>query len=113
MKQQFYDLKFEQLPEGAVRLEQRDNGDATVINAHPAQLIHIARSLVGAKVSPEVQRTKTLERRLRWLYDRFLECYKVLPPDELFERYANAQEFYTWLEASIDVAAEYCADLTP
>lgn len=49
MTEQFHDLKFERLDDGTVRLEQWDiDGESFVIHAHPAQIIHIARTLAGA-----------------------------------------------------------------
>lgn len=113
MNEQFYDLKTERLPDGTVQLTQTDNsGNEYIINAHPAQIIHIGRSLVGARVSPEAERIKTLERRLRWLRDRFSEAFAELP-SEFYDNCYTPLEFDAWLHASCDVATEYCADLTP
>jgi len=113
MKEQFFDLTFERMDDGTVRLEQRDNsGESYIVDAHPVQLIHIARILVGAKVTPEAKRIAILERRIRWLQERFLECHVALPSD-MHERCAEAFEFDSWLQASVDVATEYCADLAP
>jgi len=110
MKEQFHDLSFEQLPDGSVRMTQQSGlGGPSVIDANPAQIIHMACALVGARVSPEAERIKTLERRLRGLKDRFIEFRASLPAD----MYAKTIEFYAWMEASIDVATEYCSDLTP
>jgi len=55
-------------------------------------------------------RIATLERRLLWMRDRFDECHAALPSD-MFERCAEAPEFYAWLQASLDVSAEFCADI--
>jgi hypothetical protein len=112
MKEQFHNLSVEQLPDGTVRMTQQSGLDApAVIDAHLTQIISVARSLVGARASPEAERIKTLERRIRWLQDRFLGCYEELPSDFAGSS-PCALQFYAWLEASCDVAAEYCADLT-
>jgi len=109
-KEQFHDLGFEQLPDGTVRMTQQSSlDDPCMVDAHPAQIIHMARVLVGAMVSPEAERIKTLERRLRGMKDRFIEFRASLPAD----MYAETMEFYAWMEASIYVATEYCSDLTP
>lgn len=42
MAERFYDLSFEVLDDGTVRLEQQDCGESWIINAHPQQLIYIA-----------------------------------------------------------------------
>lgn len=112
MLEQFHDLQFEQLPDGTVRMEQHDHcGESYTIDAHPVQIIHMARVLVGAKASPDAKRIEILERRIRWLRDRFLECWAAVPRD--LGASAEATEFGAWIQASIDVATEYCADLTP
>lgn len=111
MSEQFYDLKFERLEDGTIRMEQRADCETYIVDAHPAQLIHIARFLVGARVSPEVIRIATLERRLLWLRDRFGEALAVLPSD-FYDNCRDWQEFDAWLDASVTVAKEYCADLT-
>lgn len=116
MKEQFYDLSFEVLEDGTIRMEQGDHsGESVIVDAHPQQIIHIARNVSAARrtqPNASAERIGTLERRLRWLRDRFEEAYAALPSD-LYERCADASEFYTWLQASIDVATEYCADLMP
>lgn len=113
MTEQFYDLKFDRLDDGTVRLTQRDTaGEEYLVDAHPVQIIHIARSLVGARVSPEAERIKTLEWRIRWLQQRFEECNAALPYD-FYDNCHDSLEFAAWLDASKVVAAEYCADLTP
>lgn len=114
MKEQFHDLSFEVLEDGTIRLEQHDHaGESVIVDAHPQQIIHIARTISAARPrQPDVQaeRIATLERRLRWLRDRFEETRAVLPGD-FYERIAEAFEFDAWLQASIDVANEHCADL--
>ncbi|MFA6971448.1 MAG: hypothetical protein WC208_08625 [Gallionella sp.] len=109
MTAQFYDLSIETLEDGTVRLEQRDYcGEPVTIDLHPVQAAFIANGLPANSI-PE--RIATLERRMLWMRDRFDECGAALPRD-IYERCANAFEFDSWLQASIDVATEYCADLT-
>lgn len=109
MAAQFYDLNVETLEDGTIRLEQRDYcGESVIIDLHPIQAAFIADRLPDNSV-PE--RIATLERRLLWMRDRFDECYAALPAD-MHERCAEANEFYTWLLASADIATEFCADLT-
>lgn len=111
MNERFHDLGFEVLDDGTVRLEQRDYcGESVLIDLHPAQLEYIARSVQPNAPNGMVERITTLERRLCWLRDRFEETREVLPHD-MSERCSEAFEFGAWLQASIDVANEYCADL--
>lgn len=101
-----YDLSFE-IDGDQISLEQDTGcGEVDRITLHRMHLHHLVAQLIPL---PE-PRTATLERRLRWLRDRFEECHAALPSD-LLERCADAGEFYSWLQASIDVATEYCADL--
>lgn len=115
MKTQFYDLSIETLDDGTIRLEQRDYcGEAVILDLHPAQVAYIADGLPAtAPERPQPQwameRIATLERRLLWMRDRFDECHAVLPHD-MYERCPEAPEFSSWLQASIDVAGEFCAD---
>ena len=114
MKMQFYDLSIDTLDDGTIRLTQNDCGEPVIIDAHPLQIIHIANGLTAN--APErnqtdraAERIATLERRLLWMRDRFEECGEALPHD-MYERCADASGFYSWLQASADVASEFCAD---
>lgn len=115
MKEQFHDLSFEVLENGDIRLEQHDySGESVIVDAHPQQIIHIARTVSASSRRTQAditaERVATLERRLCWMRDRFEEARAVLPGD-FYERIAEALEFDAWLQASIDVANEHCADL--
>lgn len=110
MKEQFHDLGFEVLDDGTVRLEQRDYcGESVLIDLHPFQLEYIARSVQPNAPNWMAERITTLERRLRWLRDRFEETRAAAPRDMYL--CPEAFEFDAWIQASIDVANEYCADL--
>lgn len=112
MKQQFHDLSFERLEDGTVRLEQHDySGESVIIDLHPVQLLHIARQLHSGN-GPAAERIDTLERRLRWILNRFEELKVALPVD-FYERCSEAWEFSAWVDASLDVVGEFCADLKP
>jgi hypothetical protein len=105
---QFYDLNVETLEDGTIRLEQRDYcGESAIIDIHPIQAAFIAGGLPDSSI-PE--RIATLERRMLWMRDRFEECYAALPSD-MYERCSESLEFYSWIQTSIDVSTEYCADL--
>lgn len=114
MKEQFHDMSFEVMEDGTIRIEQRDTcGESVIVDAHPQQIIHIARTVSTTRQTQphaQAERIATLERRLRWLCDRFKEAYATLP-DDIYERCSGASEFDAWLQASVDVATEYCADL--
>lgn len=115
MTSKFYDLEISKLDDGTIRLEQRYGCDeSAIVDLHPAQVAYIADGLPAtAPERPQPQwameRIATLERRLLWMRDRFDDCYAALPHD-MCERCPEAPEFYAWLQASIDVAGEFCSD---
>lgn len=114
MKERFYDLSIDTLDDGTIRLEQRDHsGESAILDLHPQQALHISNGLpVGthqAQSNGAAERIATLERRLVWLRDRFEETYAALPRD-FFDHCPEASEFDSWLQASVDVATEFCAD---
>lgn len=115
MKTQFYDLNITKLEDGTIRLEQHYGCDeSAIVDLHPAQAAFIADGLpVSApeRIQPQwaTERIATLERRMLWMRDRFEECAIALPPD-MYERCSEAPEFSSWLQASIDVSTEFCAD---
>ncbi|HET7831814.1 MAG TPA: hypothetical protein VFK88_02505 [Gallionella sp.] len=93
-----------------INLEQDAGlGEVNRITMHRMHLDLLAKQMGMPQPEPRIA---TLERRLRWLRDRFEECHAVLPSD-MHERCPEASEFSIWLQASIDVANEYCDDLTP
>lgn len=103
-----YDLAFE-IDGDQINLEQDAGcGEVYRITLHRMHLHHLVAQLMPL---PE-PRAATLERRIRWLRDRFFETDSALPSD-IWERCAESTEFSMWLSASCDVATEYCADLTP
>jgi len=58
MKEQFHDLSFEVMEDGTIRLEQHDYcGESVIVEAHPQQIHHIARSLQSnvSKPVPQVE----------------------------------------------------------
>lgn len=70
MDNQFYDLKFDQLAEGTIRLEQKDDcGESVFIDAHPEQLRFIAHRL-GGMSSVTGERVQDLERKLAVITER-------------------------------------------
>lgn len=114
MREQFYDLSIDTLDDGTIRLEQRDYcGESMIVDLHPQQVLRIANGLsVGthqAQPNGTAERIATLERRLCWMRDRFDECYAALPSD-FYERCGDSLEFGAWLDASVTVATEFCAD---
>jgi hypothetical protein len=113
MKTQFYDLKIESQEDGTIRLEQGDCGEAVIIDLHPQQILYMADCLRGRASDAQTfadKRINILESRLLWAYNRFNACHAALPSD-LYERCSEAPEFSAWLEASLDVLTEYCADI--
>jgi hypothetical protein len=107
MTSKFYDLTILKLNDGTIRLEQQSGIDEpAIIYLHPVQAQFVMNGSPEQSIS---ERIATLERRLLWMRDRFEECHVVLPSD-MHERCPEAPEFDMWLQASIDVAIEYCAD---
>ena len=116
MNTKFYDLEISEHDDGTIELVQHVGcDDPYIIYLHPIQAACIADGVpatVPNRPQPSwiTERISTLERRLVWMRDRFEECNAALPPN-IFERCADAPEFAAWLQASLDVATEYCADL--
>lgn len=101
------------LDNGGVELEQAVGcGDTATINLHPIHVRYLFER-VGyvAPATPESVRVKTLEQRLRWMRDQFLEIDVQLPSD-FFERCSDASTFYAWLTSRSFVAGELTDDLS-
>lgn len=90
MANQFYDLNFEQLDDGRIRLEQYDySGESAHIDMHPSQLAYIAHQ-VGGTASPKIVKAfpRGFATRLLRLKNRTYALYELLssvvcfpPPD--------------------------------
>ena len=108
MTQQFHDLNFSRLTDGTIRLEQTGYaGEAAIIDAHPEQLLFIARSLCGMK--PETAgKVAELERRIAVLVDKLqnIVCNSTFRHD-LIERCGDAFEYLAKLDGLLDLAMEF------
>jgi hypothetical protein len=63
--EQFYDLSFEQLDDGTIRLEQKDYcGESYIIDLHPAQLRHIAERVGLLLPAPAVAWPRGFKQRM-------------------------------------------------
>lgn len=107
MSIRFYDLEFEVLPGGAVRLTQNDCGEDTFINAHPEQINFIARQLCGLKSETAAQ-VADLERRISVLADGLeklvgAEWFR----SSIVERCGDGIEIMCRLDALMDLAYEF------
>jgi len=105
--EKFYDLSFSRQPDGSIRLMQSDCGEDCIIDAHPEQLLFVARRMCGMK--PETAgKVAELERRLAVLTDRLQSfvCNKAFRSD-LIERCGDGFEYLAKLDAVLDLALEF------
>jgi hypothetical protein len=68
MNTRFHDLTFNRQPNGGIRLTQSDCGEDYIIDAHPEQLLFIARQLCGMK-SETAHEVADLKRKIAVLVD--------------------------------------------
>ena len=107
MNTRFYDLTFIQQADGSIRLTQSDHGEDYVIDAHPEQILFVARQLCGMK--PQTADTVAdLERRISVLTDKLqnIVCNKAFRTD-LIERCGDGFEYLARLDALLDLAFEF------
>lgn len=108
MNTRFQDLNYYQLADGSIRLEQIGYaGEAVLIDAHPEQLLFIARRLCGMK--PETAgKVAELERRIAVLTDKLqcIVCKKAFRSD-LIEQCGDGFEYLAKLDAVLDLALEF------
>jgi len=108
MNQQFHDMKFEQLENGTVRLEQHDYcGESVIVDLHPEQLKFITRQVCGLSTATAVQ-VKDLERRLSVLtsgIEAFV-CDSGIR-GEILDHCPAGLEFIARLDAILNLAWEY------
>ena len=105
--EKFYDLTFSRQPDGSIRLMQSDCGEDCIIDAHPEQLLFIARRMCWMK--PEkAEHVADLERRLSVLTDKLqkIVCDGAFRSD-LIERCGDGFEYLAKLDAVLDLALEF------
>jgi hypothetical protein len=108
--EQFYDLSFEQLDDGTIRLEQKDycGGEAYIIDLHPCQLRHIAERADILRCGDD----GTAARRFNAVAERlFRLAGDTYYRGEIIERCGMGSEFLTELDAVCDLADEFLRDL--
>lgn len=114
MKQQFFDLAFEQNEDGIIRLTQNDYGEPVYIDLHPQQLAYIAHAFnkqpdQAALPRALIRRLDRLRGGIEALYD-YLDAVPCFPPgrgetedvtmarelldgiDDLFEEFGLVEE---------------------
>ncbi len=108
MNPRFQDLNYCQLDDGTIRLEQIGYaGEATIIDAHPEQLLFVARQLCGMKTETAGKVTD-LERRIAVLTDKLQNIVsdRVFRND-LIERIGDGFEYLAKLDGLLDLAMEF------
>lgn len=116
---QLHDLKIETLPDGTIRLEQR-NGDSqtpALIDIHPDQLVLVAKLLDmdlapnsdASAIAADNWRLRRRLLKLDALIGSFVgaECYR----GEILERCGMGLEIIAELDALRVVSVEFVADL--
>jgi hypothetical protein len=104
----FYDLTFNQQPDGSVRLEQQDGySEASIIDLHPEQVLHVARRLCGLKSETAAQ-VADLERRISVLTDglQTLVCAEWFC-HSIVQDCSDGVEIMVRLDALLDLALEF------
>lgn len=84
MKQQFFDLGFEQNEDGIIRLTQNDFGEPVYIDLHPQQLSFVAQAFEkqpAQAVLPRdlIRRLDRLQHGIEALYN-YLDAVPCFPP---------------------------------
>lgn len=107
MTNRFYNLTFNKLSDGAIRLTQTECGEDCIIDAHPEQILFIARQLCGMK-SETSQQVSDLERRIAVLAD---DLQKLVCADwfrkEIIKYCGHGVEMLCRLDALLDLAIEF------
>jgi len=108
MNPRFQDLNYCQLDGGTIRLEQIGyTGEATIIDAHPEQLLFVARRLCGMKQETAAQ-VVDLERRIAVLADKLQNIVSDRAfRSDLIERIGDGFEYIAKLDALLDLAMEF------
>lgn len=107
MTKRFFDLAWNRQPDGAIRLTQTDCGDQYIVDAHPEQVLFIARQLCGMKPD-DANRVAELERRIAVLTDRFEELITAdWLRNQIINRCGDGIEIITKLDALLDLAIEF------
>jgi len=105
--QRFYDLDFAQKDDGTIRLTQVDCGEDSIIDAHPEQILFVARRLCGMS-SATAEQVQDLERKLSVVTDRL----ERLVTDDWFrkgiiEGCGDFAEMLARLDGIVDLAIEF------
>ncbi|HLO63486.1 MAG TPA: hypothetical protein VK165_11065 [Azonexus sp.] len=107
MNNRFFDLAWNRQPDGAIRLTQTDCGDPYIVDAHPEQILFIARQLCGMKPD-DANKVAELERRLSILTDRM---EGLVTADwfrsQIIDHCGDGIEIVTKLDALLDLAIEF------
>ena len=106
--QQFYDLNFEQLGDGTIRLEQKDYcGESAFIDAHPEQLKFITRRMCGMD-SATAASVEDLERKIAVLADRLERLVDAKWfRNSIVDRCGDGVEIMARLDGLLDLAIEF------
>ena len=104
--EQFYDLNFEQLDDGTIRLEQKDYcGETYLIDLHPSQVRHIAERVGLLTPAPVVAWPRGFLRRVKRFHIHLAELVDFLasipsfpPQDEMDEDEARARDLLDSLD---------------
>lgn len=105
--EQFFDLSFSRQPDGNIRLIQTSYGEEEIIDAHPAQLLFVARQLCGMK--PETaHKVAELERRISVLVDKIQDFVCLhRNREEILDHTPSGLWMLAKLDALLDLALEF------
>lgn len=110
--EQFYDLSFEQLDDGTIRLEQKDYcGESYTVDMHPCQLRHVAERAGLLTSAPVVAWPRGFEQRLLRLQTDVDYLAGDCWLDEICKRLGNGLAFKIGMTAALDTINDLLIDV--
>lgn len=110
--EQFYDLSFDQLDDGTIRLEQKDySGESYVIDLHPCQLRQVAERAGLLSSAPVVAWPRGFKQRLTRLQTDVEYLADDIWLDEIYERLSNGLAYRIGMTAVLDTINDLLLDV--
>lgn len=111
--ERMYDLQWEVLESGTIRLRQEEFDEYNVIDLHPEQIRFIARRLCGMK-QETAELVKNLERKLAVLDEKIADL--VLNDgirQEIVSRCGDGFEIILQMDGLLELSTEYTGGIQP
>ena len=114
--EQFYDLSFDQLDDGTIRLGQKDYcGESYLIDLHPSQLRHIAERTGLLSPAPAVAWPRGFKQRLTRLQTDIDYLADDVWMDEICKRMSGGLAYKIGMTGALDTINDLLLDagITP